>query len=281
MTAHPEKTPRKRWLPNLAIAAGVLAAVLLQLLPFYITLTTSVKARSDLSSQWLPPVDWYWQNFVTAIEEGGILRAIGNSAIVTLGSTVLVCLLGALAAYPLARRVTIGNRLLLAGVIGLIMVPPLSILVPLYSMMSKLGLVNTHVGTILVMTALQLPLAIFLYTAFMRGLPVEIEEAASVDGARGMQLLFRVVFPMLKPVTATVIILTSVAVWNEYAMSVYLMRSPEMRTIAPAISSFFASSSSDLGAAAAASLLSVLPVLVVYLVLQRYFIKGMVAGYEK
>ena len=95
MTAHPEKTPRKRWLPNLAIAAGVLAAVLLQLLPFYITLTTSVKARSDLSSQWLPPVDWYWQNFVTAIEEGGILRAIGNSAIVTLGSTVLVCLLGA------------------------------------------------------------------------------------------------------------------------------------------------------------------------------------------
>ena len=272
---------RSAWLPRVAIGAGVLAAVLLQLLPFYITLTTSVKARSDLSSQWLPPTDWYWQNFVTAIEDGGILRAIGNSAIVTIGTTLLVCVLGALAAYPLARRATVGNTLVLAGVIGLIMVPPLSILVPLYSMMSKLGLVNTHIGTILVMTALQLPLAIVLYTAFMRALPVEIEEAASVDGARGLQLLFRVVFPMLKPVTATVIILTGVAVWNEYAMSVYLMRSPEMRTIAPAISSFFATSSSDLGAAAAASLLSVLPVLLVYLVLQRYFIKGMVAGYEK
>ena len=272
---------RSAWLPRVAIGAGVLAAVLLQLLPFYITLTTSVKARSDLSSQWLPPTDWYWQNFVTAIEDGGILRAIGNSAIVTIGTTLLVCVLGALAAYPLARRATVGNTLVLAGVIGLIMVPPLSILVPLYSMMSKLGLVNTHIGTILVMTALQLPLAIFLYTAFMRALPVEIEEAASVDGARGLQLLFRVVFPMLKPVTATVIILTGVAVRNEYAMSVYLMRSPEMRTIAPAISSFFATSSSDLGAAAAASLLSVLPVLLVYLVLQRYFIKGMVAGYEK
>lgn len=281
MSARPAPSQPDAWLPRLAIGAGVLAAVMLQLLPFYITLTTSVKARSDLSSQWLPPVDWYWQNFATAIEDGGILRAIGNSAIVTVGTTLLVCVLGALAAYPLARRSTVGNRLVLAGVIGLIMVPPLSILVPLYSMMSKLGLVNTHVGTILVMTALQLPLAIFLYAAFMRGLPVEIEEAASVDGARGLQLLFRVVFPMLKPVTATVIILTGVAVWNEYAMSVYLMRSPEMRTIAPAISSFFASSSSDLGAAAAASLLSVLPVLVVYLVLQRYFIKGMVAGYEK
>ena len=275
-----QRTPG-RWLPRVAIGAGVLAAVLLQLLPFYITLTSAVKARSDLSSQWLPPTDWYWQNFVTAIDDGGILRSIGNSAIVTVCSTVLVCVLGALAAYPLARRGTVGNRLVLAGVIGLIMVPPLSILVPLYSMMTDLGLVNTYLGTILVMTALQLPLAIFLYTAFMRGLPVEIEEAAAVDGARGMQLLFRIVFPMLKPVTATVVILTGVAVWNEYAMSVYLMRSPDMRTIAPAISSFFATSSSDVGAAAAASLLSVLPVLLVYLVLQRYFIKGMVAGYEK
>ena len=276
-----QETPRSSWLPRLAIGAGVLAAVMLQLLPFYITMTTAVKARSDLSSQWLPPVDWYWQNFITAVEDGGILRAIGNSAIVTIGTTLLVCVLGALAAYPLARRPTTGNRLVLAGIIGLIMVPPLSILVPLYTMMARLGLVNTHIGTILVMTALQLPLAIFLYAAFMRGLPLSIEEAASVDGARGLQLLFRIVFPMLKPVTATVIILTGVAVWNEYAMSVYLMRSPETRTIAPAISSFFASSSTDLGAAAAASLLSVLPVLLVYLVLQRYFIKGMVAGYEK
>nr|WP_269778471.1 carbohydrate ABC transporter permease [Microbacterium sp. MAH-37] len=193
----------------------------------------------------------------------------------------MVCVIGALAAYPLARRATVGNRLVLAGVVGLIMVPPLSILVPLYSMLVQMKGINTYWGTILVMTALQLPLAIFLYTAFMRGLPISIEEAASVDGANAVQVLFRIVFPMLKPVTATVVILTSVAVWNEYALSVFLMRSPEMRTIAPSIGSFFATSSSDLGAAAAASLISVLPVLVVYLVLQRYFIKGMVAGSEK
>lgn len=278
MSTHPSPA---RLLPRALAAAAVLTAVLLQLLPFYITVTSSVKARSDLSSQWVLPGEWYWQNFATAVADGGILRAIGNSVIVMIGATVLVCLLGALAAYPLARRPTIGNRLVLAGVVGLIMVPPLSILVPLYSMMTSLGWVNTYHGTILVMVALHLPLAIFLYAAFMRALPVEIEEAAAVDGATGLQLLFRIVFPMLAPVTATVVILTGVAVWNEYALSVYLMRSPDMRTIAPAISSFFATSSSDLGAAAAASLISVLPVLVVYLVLQRYFIKGMVAGYEK
>ncbi|MFE6996605.1 carbohydrate ABC transporter permease [Microbacterium sp. NPDC057659] len=273
---------RLSWGAKLAIGAGLLLAVLLQLLPFYITVTTSLKAKSDLSSQWAFPFgDWYLQNFATAVDQGHILRAIGNSALVTVVSTVLVCVIGALAAYPLARRATVGNRLVLAGIVGLIMVPPLSILVPLYSMLVQMKGVNTYWGTILVMTAMQLPLAIFLYTAFMRGLPISIEEAASVDGANAVQVLFRIVFPMLKPVTATVVILTGVAVWNEYALSVFLMRSPEMRTIAPAIGSFFATSSSDLGAAAAASLISVLPVLVVYLVLQRYFIKGMVAGSEK
>lgn len=279
MTAASVRSP---WPARLAFGAGVLLAVLLQLLPFYITVTSAMKQRSDLSSQWLPPLDGiHWQNFATAVEQGGILRAIGNSAIVTLGATLLVCVLGALAAYPLARRPTLVNKLVLAGIIGLIMIPPLSILVPLYAQMVQLGGINTYWGTILVMTATQLPLAIFLYTAFMRGLPLSIEEAASVDGANAVQVLFRVVVPMLKPVTATVVILTSVNIWNDYALSVYLMRSPEMRTIAPATATFFSTTSSDVGAAAAASLLSALPVLIVYLVLQKYFIRGMVAGSEK
>ena len=110
---------------------------------------------------------------------------------------------------------------------------------------------------------------------------MSIEEAATVDGANLIQVLFRIVFPMLKPVTATVVILTSVATWNEYALSVYLLTDPDRQTIAPAISAFFSVQSSNLGAASAASLLAVLPILVVYLFLQKYFIKGMVAGAEK
>lgn len=266
---------------RIAIGVGLVAASLVQLLPFYIAVTTSLKPRTDLSSQWLPPTEIYWENYVNAIDRGNVLGAIGNSAIVTIASTVLVCVFGALAAYPLARRTTIVNRGVMLLMIGLIMVPPLSILVPLYTMLNGLHAINTYWGTILVMVATQLPLSVFLYAAFMRGLPVSIEEAASVDGAGPVRILFQVVVPMLKPVTATVVILTGVAVWNEYALSVYLMRAPEMRTIAPAIGTFFASSGSDLGAAAAAALISVIPVLAVYLMLQRYFIKGMVAGAEK
>jgi len=267
-----------------AIAAGfgLALAVLVQLLPFYVALTTSLKPRTDLSSQWVFPTSGiYLENFRIAIEDGNILRAIGSSAIITVASTVLICLLGALAAYPLARRDTLGNRIVFAGIIGLIMIPPLSILVPVYTLMVQLGGINTYWGATALMVATQLPLAVFLYASFMRGLPISIEEAAVMDGAGLLTTLFRVVFPMLKPVTATVIILTSVSVWNEYALSVFILRSPDVRTTAPTIATFFASQGSNLGAAAAAALLSVVPMLVAYLVLQRYFIKGMVAGAEK
>lgn len=265
-----------------AVGAFILVVVLVQLLPFYVSLTTALKERTNRSSQWSFPIgDVVWTNFVSAIEDGNILRAIGNSIVVTVISTVIVCLLGAVAAYPLARRLTTVNTAVALGILGLIMIPPLSILVPLYTLLNQMGALNTYWGIILVMVSTQLPLSIFLYTAFMRSLPISVEEAATVDGANRLQLLFRIVFPMLKPVTATVVILTGVAVWNEFALSGYILTRPEMQTIAPAIASFFSVQSSNLPAASAASLLAVVPVLVAYLFLQRYFIKGMAAGSEK
>lgn len=263
------------------VYAGLGLIALLQLLPFYFGLTTASKPKTDLSSPWIFPGEIYWKNFQTAMEQGHILTAIGNSAIVTVISTVLVCVIGAFTAYPLARRVTIGNQIVYAGIIALIMIPPLSVLVPLYTLMKDLGGLNTHWGIIVLMVTGNLPLAVFLYTAFMRSLPVSIEEAATVDGAGSLQVLFRVVFPMLKPVTATVAILAGVAIWNEFALSTYFLRDQATRTIAPAVASFFASQGSNPGAAAAASLLSVAPVLLAYLFLQRNFIKGMVAGAMK
>lgn len=260
------------------IYAGLGFIALLQLLPFYFGLTTASKPKTDLTSPWVFPGQIHWTNFQTAMQQGNILQAIGNSALVTLVSTVLVCVLGAFTAYPLARRITRGNQLVYACIISLIMIPPLSVLVPLYTLMKDLGGLNTHWGIIVLMVTGNLPLAVFLYTAFMRSLPVSIEEAATVDGASPLQVLFRIVFPMLRPVTATVAILTGVGIWNEFALSTYFLRTDETRTIAPAVAAFFASQGSNPGAAAAASLLSVVPVLLAYLFLQRSFIKGMVAG---
>ena len=276
---------RPRWRKHVGIGAvgvGLGIVALIQLLPFWVALTTSFKATSDLSSQWLfPTATLFIGNFVTAIQTGNIVQAIGNSAIVTVCATVLTCVLGALAAYPLARRRTALNKVVFLAIIGLIMIPPLSILVPLYSMLNQFHAINTYWGIVLVMSSAQLPLSIFLYSAFMRSLPIAVEEAAVMDGANSLQVMFWVILPMLKPVTATVIILAGVAIWNDFSLSVYILTDPSIKTIAPAIGAFFSTQSSNLGAAAAASMMGFVPVLIAYLFLQRYFIRGMVAGAEK
>lgn len=269
------------WLPNSLIALFVTVVVVLQLIPFYIALTTSLKAKTDLSPQLSFPVSNIdFTNFTAAVSEGGIVRAMGNSLLVAGVSTVLVCVLGAAAAYPLARRTTGMNRAVLALNVGLMMVPALSILVPLYSLLAKIHALNSYWGIILVMVTTSLPLAIFLYSSFMRSLPISVEEAARIDGANLLQTLWYVIIPMLKPVTATVGIITAVGVWNEYALSGYILATPQTRMIAPAIASFFSSSSSNLPAAAAAALIAVVPIVIVYLFLQKYFVRGLV-GAEK
>lgn len=263
----------------LFVALGLIA--LIQLLPFYIAVNTAFKPRTDMSAQWAPPTEFFWGNFQTAVADGNILRSIFNSVLVTGVSTLLVCLLGALAAYPLARLRTRFNKSIMLMVMALIMVPPLSILVPLYTMMNQLQAVNTYWGIIALMVTGQLPLSIFLYSSFMRSIPESLEEAAALDGANVLQIFFQIVLPLLKPVTATVAILAGVAIWNEYALSVYMLTDPSVQTIAPAIGKFFSAQGSNLGAAASASLMAAAPVVAAYLFLQKYFMKGMVAGSEK
>lgn len=267
---------------KILVAIAVIAGCLVQLIPFYLALTTAFKEQSDLSSVWAFPFTAVTgDNFVAAIVSGGVLRAAFNSAVVTAISTLLVCVLAALAAYPLARRRTRLNRSVEFTILAVMMVPPLSILVPLYSLLNTLGLLNSYAGLILPLACLELPRAIFLYTQFLRAVPISLEEAARVDGASRLQTLRMIVFPLLKPVTVTVIILTAVYVWNEFALSSYIMTSTDMRTLAPAIAAFFGANGSNVNAAVAAALIGVVPMLIAYLFLQRYFMKGMLAGAEK
>lgn len=264
-----------------AAVAGLLAMVLLQLLPFWVAITTALKPMDDLSPQMFLPAQVYLENFATAIGDGNILQAVVNSVVVTGVSTALTCILGALTAYPLARRLTRVNKAVMLFILSLLMIPPLSIMVPLYSMLVQMNGVNTYWGIILVMVTGHLPLSVFLYSSFLRNVPVSLEEAATIDGANLIQTLTRIVFPLLKPVTATVAILAGVSIWNDYSLSVFILTDPSVRTIAPAVGAFFSQESSNLGAAAAASLIALTPVLLAYLFLQKFFMKGMVAGAEK
>lgn len=256
----------------------ILAVIIsfIHFIPFFIAINVAFKPKTDLSSRWVLPKEFYLDNFKYAIEKANIFMAMKNSFIITVISIILITLIGAMAAYPLARNKTKFNKFILTLVIAVMMVPPLSVLVPLLTMMSKVNGISTYWGIILVASTFQLPISIFLYTNFISTIPKSLDEAATIDGCTRLGLFYRVILPLLKPVTATVIILTGVAIWNEYQFSLFLLQSTDMTVITLAVSTFFAQSSANLGAASGAALIAITPIAVLYIFLQKYFVKGMV-----
>ncbi len=249
---------------------------LFHLIPFYILITTALKPMTDLSSRWIFPKEIHLENFTYALEKGGLLTAMYNSVIITVISVLLIALIGATTAYPLARIKTKTNALVLNLVVAVMMIPPLSMLVPLYSLLTKIGAINTYWGIIIITVTMGLPLSIFLYSNFIGTIPIDLEEAASIDGCGRFRAFYKVVLPLLKPVTATVIILTGVNVWNDFQFPLYILQAPEMKTLTLAVSSFFSQNASNLNAAAASALIAIIPIVIIYLLLQKQFVQGMV-----
>ncbi len=245
-------------------------------LPLAVSLNVAFRPPTDTRSLWIPPSELYLQNFVDAFAQGGLGRALVNSTVITASSVVLIALVGAFAAYPLARRRTRVNSGVKGFVLGVMMVPPLSILVSLYATMVQLQGVSRYWGIVITLVAFELPLSIFLYANFIASIPAALDEAAAIDGAGPARTFFSVILPQLKPVTASVIILSGMHAWNDYQFSLYLLQRPEMRSLPLAIASFFSQTTSNLHAATAAALVAMLPAVLLFLLLQRFFIQGMV-----
>ena len=254
----------------------LVALIIVQLIPFYIVLTTSAKPKVDLSSKWIPPKSVFWDNFQNALSNWNILIAIRYSFIITSLSCVFIVLLGAFAAYPLARNKSKFNAGMMFAIVGVMMIPPLSTLVPLYAFMNRIHGVNTYWGIICIMVTGQLPLAIFLFKNFIATLPETFDEAAFMEGAGFFTIFIKIIIPLLQPVIASVIIITGTFVWNDYQMSLYMLPKRDMRNVATSVAQFFSQQSNNMGGAAAAALLGMLPIVILYLFLQKYFIKGMI-----
>ena len=254
----------------------ILLIVLIYLSPFYIVTTIALKPASDLSSYWKFPAHPILTNFQTAIRDAGIMQALLRTAFITVCVVVLVVIVSALAAYPLARRNTRPNRLITAFILGVMMVPPLSILVSLYSIVVDMHGVNQYWAIILVMLTYQLPQGIFLYTNFIKAIPSALDEAAAIDGCSPLATFFCIIMPQLRPVTASVVILSGINCWNDFQFSRYILQAARMNTATLSISQFFSQTYSDLNSASAAAILAILPVVVAFLFLQKYFIQGMI-----
>ena len=250
----------------------------MQLIPLYISLMVSLKPQTDSSSYWRPPIVPHFQNYLTAMEAGDLLRAYGNTFIITLSSTLLVLIISIMAAYPLARYPSRFNRAVRTFFISIMMIPALSLLVPIYVLLLRLGGISKFQGIVPVHVAFHIPLAIYMFSNFMKTIPLDLDEAALIDGCSVYSIFYRIVVPLLKPVVVSVIILTAVPVWNDFQYSVYFLHRPQMRVVTLAVASFFQRSGSNPNVAAAAALLAIVPIMALYLILQKYFIKGMVDG---
>jgi len=251
------------------------------LIPFYLLVNLSFKPMEDTSSKWLPSKTVYTDNFVNAWNTAHIDRAILNNSIITFCSIVLVVLIGAFASYPLARHRTKWNNFVYGLSISCLIVPALTILVPLYKFVVDIGGMNHYWAIIIIQVTFSLPLTIFLLTGFMGNVPKELDEAGLIDGCSRYAIFFRIILPLLKPIVATIVIVIGVQIWNDYQFSVFFMQKPSVQTIPVALSMFISQFHSNVNWVAAGCLMGMAPLTVLYLLLQKYFIKGMADGAVK
>lgn len=253
------------------ISAIVIAVYLL---PIYAVIMMAFKSPQDLSPRISFPKALYLGSFEKVIRNGNLLTALKNTAIITLGVVAVEVFAGCLAAYPLARNRNRFNRFVMNVVMSMMMVPALSIVVGMYSLLVSIKGISTYWGIIAVTAAFGLPLSIFLYRNFISAIPEALDEAAAIDGASVLQTFFHIILPQLAPVTVSVIIMKGIGAWNEFAFSLYVLQKPKMYNITLTIKQYFSESSTDLNAAAAGALLGTLPTILIYLALQKYFVKG-------
>ncbi|HET6485537.1 MAG TPA: carbohydrate ABC transporter permease [Spirochaetia bacterium] len=268
-----------------ALGRGALAVVLwvvslVILIPFWMMLIDSFKdARESALPSIALPSTWHFENYAVVFQRGGIGRSLANSVLVTGSSVLLTAVVAAAAALYLARKSTRSSRLIYnAFSIGLI--APLSI-IPTIKLMQFLHINNTYGSVIVLMCAVNLPVAVFLCTAFVKTIPRELDEASSIDGSNSFTLLWRVILPLMQPVIMTVAILVFMAVWNSFMIPLYFLNNSARWTLPLTVYGFFGRYSHDWNLVDADLIITALPVVIFYMISQRYIISGMTAGAVK
>lgn len=258
----------------------VLLGALIILIPFYMILVNSFKGirESALFGMGLP-TEWLMSNYEKVFEQGNIMRGFKNSFLLAGLTTVCVNLFASMAAFVIQRRNDRWMRsLYMTFILGLIV--PVSI-VPTIRLMDMLGIKGTYFSMIMYYTAVLLPFSVFLLVGFMKQIPRELDEAALMEGASFFQLYTRIILPLLVTVLVTVSIVVIVSVWNDFFGPFYLVTDSTKWTIVLQIFNFVSLYNTNWGVVFAFMVIVVSPVLLIYLLLQRYIIDGLTAGSVK
>jgi len=224
------------------------------------------------------PTSLNFDNFVGAWVEGELGSAFLTSALITVVSVLVLVVIGASGSYYFARSRGVAGMRWYAIVAAGMMVPFQIGLLPLYRIMANVGLTGNPIAVILISIGIHLPLTVILYTGFIKKIPPEYEEAARVDGATPFQAFWRIVVPMLMPITGTVIILNGIGVWNEFFLPLLYLSGTDSVTIPVRVYGFVGEYGADWGKIFAGLLMASLPVLVLFFLFQRYMIKSFGSG---
>lgn len=260
----------------------LLVGALIFCVPIYLLLSVSLKSdQASIASPFGLPTHPVGTNFSTAWTNGtypGFVHSMLNSLMITVGTVAVLILFGSLGAYVLARRKTkLTTGLYFAFVLGYILPLQLAI-IPLFSAMHRAGLTGTVYGAILLYSGLLMPLAVFLYTGFVRTVPHAYEESAQLDGAGPLRAFAYVVFPLLRPVTATVAILAGVTVWNDFFVSLIFLSGSSASTLPAMLYGTVGDYTSQYNLTFASVLLAVAPIILFFLLAQRQLVKGFAGG---
>ncbi|KAF6573752.1 carbohydrate ABC transporter permease [Paenibacillus sp. SEL3] len=260
----------------------MILVALLFLVPFYFLFVNSVKSFGDLltdSAAW--PQTFVWSNYARAWSITRFPEALWNSFVVTVVSNLLLVLISSMAAYRMVRRPTRYNRVLFSLFVAAMVIPFQSVMIPLVKVVSTLDLMNSISGLVICYLGFGAPMSIFLFHGFVKGVPVEVEEAATVDGCTPYGVFFRIVYPLMLPMMVTVIILNTLWIWNDYLLPSLVLQKAELRTIPIATYAFFGQYTKQWDLALPALVLGILPVIAFFLAMQKYIIQGIMAGSVK
>ena len=271
------------WTARITILVAAVVLVFVCLFPFLWMALSSIKTLRELYT--VPPV-WFPEvptlaNYMKVLFASNIPRYFLNSTAISLGSTAIALGLAIFASYGFARFRFRGKAGLQAFVLVGQLLPTAAIIVPLFITLRFLGLVNTYLGLILIYTIITLPLSVWMLTSYFRAIPVELEEAAIIDGAGRIGILFRITLPLSLPGLVAIIVYAFVTTWNEFIFALVFAQDYRVKTLPIGLAEFSTEFNTDWGAVMAASVIMTLPVVILFLAMQKLFVGGLTAGAVK
>lgn len=277
----------KKKAADMLAMAGLIVIFIAHMFPFLMVVINSLKQKRDIIKS---PFSWLFtikglsfDNFVKAFTQMDFLNAFKNSLIVTVSATALVTLFAAMLAYYIVRHKNWISKITFALMVASMIIPFQAIMIPLVSIYGgTLNILNHRLTLIFMHTGFSMAMSVFMFHGFINGnIPIALEEAAYIDGCTHSQTFFKIVFPLLKPIISTMVILNALAFWNDFLLPSLVLTDKELLTLPLSTYSFYGTYSADYGTIMAGLLLCVVPILILYVVLQKQIINGVVAGAVK